>query len=189
MQLVLQGGNDYRKTLVTGVSFWVGVGFQYQAIFPDYLSGALEVLLSNGITAGGLTVVGLTVFLELTGPRRCRLDMELAIAGLPKLTEFLRALAARLGWGAEATQRLCLIGEEALTSLVQQMDAEAAACTKPRLEVRKTLKTTSRCWGSRWRHPASANSRCVCCGHFASSVRHQQYHNIDIVTVRVDGSA
>ena len=24
--------------------------------------------------------------------------------------------------------------------------------------------------------------------HFASSVRHQQYHNIDIVTVRVDGS-
>ena len=24
--------------------------------------------------------------------------------------------------------------------------------------------------------------------HFASSVRHQQYHNIDIVTVRVDGA-
>ena len=24
--------------------------------------------------------------------------------------------------------------------------------------------------------------------HFASSVRHQQYHNIDIVSVRVDGS-
>jgi len=24
--------------------------------------------------------------------------------------------------------------------------------------------------------------------HFASSVRHQQYHNVDVLTVRVDGS-
>ena len=102
MQLVLQGGNDYRKTLVTGVSFWVGVGFQYQAIFPDYLSGTWAVLLGNGITAGGLTVVGLTLFLELTGPRRRRLEIELGIAGLPELTAFLRELASRLRWSGEA---------------------------------------------------------------------------------------
>ena len=125
MQLILQGGSDYRKTLVTGVSFWVGVGFQYQAIFPDYLSGAWGLLLSDGITAGGLMVVGLTVFMELTGPRRRRLEMELAIASLPKLEAFLSECASRLRWSAEATQRLGLIGEEALTSLVQQREDPA----------------------------------------------------------------
>lgn len=48
-------------------------------------------------------VVGLTAFMELTGPRRRRLEIELAIAGLPKLTAFLRELVARLGWSREAT--------------------------------------------------------------------------------------
>ena len=92
MQLILQGGSDYRKALVTGVSFWVGVGFQYQAIFPDYLSGAWELLLSDGITAGGLMVVGLTAFMELTSPRRRHLEMELAIESLPQLEAFLSEL-------------------------------------------------------------------------------------------------
>ena len=206
MQLVLQGGNDYRKTLVVGVSFWVGVGFQYQAIFPDYLSGMWAILLSNGITAGGLMVVGLTLFLELTGPRRRRLDMELAVAGLPKLEEFLCALAARLGWSAEATQRLCLIGEEVLTSLVQQMDAKATDRAKPRLRVlarqdgaavelefiaaigEANLEDHIALLGDQVETPNERELSLRLLRHFASSVRHQQYHNIDIVTVRVDGS-
>ena len=206
MQLVLQGGNDYRKTLVTGVSFWVGVGFQYQAIFPDYLSGTWAVLLGNGITAGGLTVVGLTLFLELTGPRRRRLEIELGIAGLPELTAFLHELAARLRWSGEATQRLCLIGEEALTSLIQQTDAKTMEHATPRLRVlarqdgaavelefmaavgEDNLEDHIALLGDRVETPDEREFSLRLLRHFASSVRHQQYHNIDIVTVRVDGA-
>ena len=164
------------------------------------------ILLSNGITAGGLMVVGLTLFLELTGPRRRRLDMELAVAGLPKLEEFLCALAARLGWSAEATQRLCLIGEEALTSLVQQMDAKATDRAKPRLRVlarqdgaavelefiaaigEANLEDHIALLGDQVETPNERELSLRLLRHFASSVRHQQYHNIDIVSVRVDGS-
>ena len=205
MQLILQGGSDYRKTLVTGVSFWVGVGFQYQAIFPDYLSGAWGLLLSDGITAGGLMVVGLTVFMELTSPRRRHLEMELAIESLPKLEAFLSECAARLRWGAEATQRLGLIGEEALTSLVQQRE-DSAPHAERRLHViarqdggavelefmaaigEENLEDHMALLGEHVETPNERELSLRLLRHFASSVRHQQYHNVDILTVRVDGS-
>ena len=205
MQLILQGGSDYRKTLVTGVSFWVGVGFQYQAIFPDYLSGAWGLLLSDGITAGGLMVVGLTVFMELTGPRRRHLEMELAIASLPKLEAFLSECATRLRWSAEATQRLGLIGEEALTSLVQQRE-DSATHAERRLHViarqdggavdlefmaavgEENLEDHMALLGEHVETPNERELSLRLLRHFASSVRHQQYHNVDILTVRVDGS-
>ncbi len=206
MQLALQSGTDSRKTLIISMSVWVGIGFQNQAIFPAYLSGVWAVLLGNGITAGGLMVVGLTAFLELTGPRRRRLEIELGIAGLPKLTEFLRELAARLRWSGKATQRLCLIGEEALTSLIQQMDAKTAARATPHLRVlarqdgsavelefvaavgEENLEDHIALLGDQVETPDEREFSLRLLRHFASSVRHQQYHNIDIVTVRVDGA-
>ena len=206
MQLALQSGNDSRKTLIISMAVWVGIGFQSQAIFSDYLSGMWAVLLGNGITAGGLMVVGLTAFMELTGSRRRRLEIELGIAGLPELTEFLRELAARLRWSEEATQRLYLIGEEALTSLIQQTDAKAAEHTKPRLRVlarqdgaavelefvaavgEENLEDHIALLGDRVETPDEREFSLRLLRHFASSVRHQQYHNIDIVTVRVDGA-
>ena len=206
MQLALQGGNDARKTLIISMAVWVGIGFESQAIFSDYLSGMWAVLLGNGITAGGLMVVGLTAFMELTGPRRRRLEIELGIAGLPKLTAFLRELAARLRWSGEATQRLCLIGEEALTSLIQQMDAKTADRTTPRLRVlarqdgaaveleflaavgEDNLEDHIALLGEQMETPDEREFSLRLLRHFATSVRHQQYSNIDIVTVRVDGS-
>ena len=206
MQLALQNGNDARKTLIISVSVWVGIGFESQAIFPDHLSGMWAVLLGNGITAGGLMVVGLTAFMELTGPRRRRLEIELGIAGLPKLTAFLHELAARLKWSGEATQRLCLIGEEALTSLIQQMEAKTEDRTTPRLRVlarqdgaaveleflaavgEDNLEDHIALLGEQVETPDEREFSLRLLRHFATSVRHQQYSNIDIVTVRVDGS-
>ena len=37
MRIVVQGGVDYRKATIAGTAFWIGVGFQNQAIFADYL--------------------------------------------------------------------------------------------------------------------------------------------------------
>ena len=37
-KVVVQDGIDYRKGLVVGVAFWIGVGFQNAVIFPEYFS-------------------------------------------------------------------------------------------------------------------------------------------------------
>ena len=74
MKLVVQDGIDYRKGLVVGVSFWIGVGFQNDAIFPELVAGFAGGLLQNGMTAGGLTAMVMTLFMELTSPRRYRLE-------------------------------------------------------------------------------------------------------------------
>ena len=37
VEIIVQDGVDYRKATVAGVSFWVGVGFQHQLIFAEYI--------------------------------------------------------------------------------------------------------------------------------------------------------
>ena len=67
MKIVMQDGLDYRKGVVVGISFWLGAGFQNQAIFADQLGEQWGALLGNGMTTGGLAVLVLTLFTELTG--------------------------------------------------------------------------------------------------------------------------
>ena len=55
MRIVIQDGIDYRKGLIAGVSFWIGVGFQNRVVFPEHVSGIAGRLLENGMTAGGMT--------------------------------------------------------------------------------------------------------------------------------------
>ena len=63
MRVVVEDGVDYRKGVVAGVGFWMGIGFQNELIFADAL-GAWSGLLGNGMTAGGLAAILMT----LSGP-------------------------------------------------------------------------------------------------------------------------
>ena len=54
MRIAVQDGIDYRKSIVVGVAFWLGVGFQNQQIFADLLGDAAAAVLENGMAAGGL---------------------------------------------------------------------------------------------------------------------------------------
>ena len=204
MKIVMQDGLDYRKGVVVGISFWLGAGFQNQAIFADQLGEQWGALLGNGMTAGGLAVLVLTLFTELTGPRRHRLEMDLDIAALPKIDGFLRELASRFGWNTASTERLCAAGEETLLSLVQPEDEDApdkrrlfvvargdsaavelefvAAVGDENLEDRMVLL------GEGAAAPEEHEISLRLLKHFAASVRHQQYHDIDIVTVRVEAA-
>ena len=205
MRMVVQGGVDYRKAMIAGISFWIGVGFQEQVIFADYLGEWWGSLLGNGMTAGGLTAIVLTLFMELTGPRSRRIETVLDVEALPKVDGFLRDIASRRGWSAEATQRLCSAGEEALLNLVQPQGGEStggqrrlllisrggrkaaelefvAAPGDENLEDRMVV-LAERGGGTPTEHEISLRLL----RHYASSVRHQQYHDTDIVTVHVDG--
>ena len=204
MKIVMQDGLDYRKGVVVGISFWLGAGFQNQAIFADQLGEQWGALLGNGMTTGGLAVLVLTLFTELTGPRRHRLEMDLDIAALPKIDGFLRELASRFGWNTASTERLCAAGEETLLSLVRPEDADSpdnrrlfvvargasaaielefvAAVGDENLEDRMVLL------GEGATAPEEREISLRLLKHFAASVRHQQYHDIDIVTVRVEAA-
>ena len=207
MRVVVQGGVDYRKATIAGTAFWVGVGFQNQVIFADYLGEWWGSLLGNGMTAGGLTAIALTVFMELTGPRSKRIETALTVEALPDVVAFLREFASGRSWSSASTQRLCSAGEEALLSLVEpeagagaqgsrrllviargsRGSAELefiAAPGEENLEDRMVL-LTERGGGAPAEHEISLRLL----RHYASSVHHQQYHDTDIVTVRVEGDA
>ncbi len=205
MKIVIQDGVDHRKAVVAGLAFWIGTGFQNQWIFADLLGeGFLGVLLGNGMTSGALVAVLMMIFMELTSPRRRRLETALDAETLPKLAEFLRAFASRAGWTADSTERLVLVGEETLASLSHDEE-------EPEEDGARRLVVTARADGGGaelefvsasegenledrlaylGETPDIADDREISfrlLRHYASSVRHQKYHGVDIVTVSVKG--
>ena len=206
MRIVIQDGVDHSKAVVAGVSFWIGTGFQNQWIFPELLGdGFLNILLGNGMTSGALVAVISMLFFEMTRPRRKRLRIVLDIEALPRLTEFLREFASEARWDSPSTERLRLVGEETLTSLLSGEGAESDGDKPRRLVVsaqagagRAELEFVSGTEGENLEDrlaylgeaPDIADDREISfrlLRHYSSSVRHQKYHGVDIVTVQVDG--
>ena len=205
MRMVVHDGVDYRKALIVGISFWIGTGFQNQAIFADRLGEWWGTLLGNGMTSGGLTAIFLTLLLESLGARRRRIETLLDPNALPKIEAFLRDFATRRGWSENVTDRICSAGEEALLSLVGRSEAGTdgggnrrlmviargndrqaelefvASAGEENLEDLMVLLSRHQTDDS-VEHELSLRLL----RHYASSVRHQQYHGTDIVTVRVD---
>ena len=124
MTEVVQGGIDHRKALITGVAFWVGVGCQNDLLFPHVLAELGGGLLNNGITAGGIMAILMTLFLEVTGSRRGRIETELDLSVLPEIRDFLGAFASRNGWGANMVDRLEAASEETLVTLIGQDEGQ-----------------------------------------------------------------
>ena len=207
MKIIIQDGVDHRKAAVAGLAFWIGVGFQNQWIFPDLLGeGFLSVLLGNGMTSGALVAVIMMVFMELTGPRRRRLNVVLDAEALLKLSKFLREFASRGRWDSASTDRLLLVGEETLTSLLSDEGGVLEEDTHRRLVVAARsvgggaeLEFVSATEGENLEDrlaylgeaPDIADDREISfrlLRHYASSVRHQKYHGVDIITVNVERS-
>lgn len=206
MRIVINDGMDHRKAIVVGLAFWIGAGFQSGWIFKDLLGeGFIGVLLSNGMTAGAIVAIIVMVFIELTRSRRRRLQVALESDALPKIEQFLLAVAGKRGWNDASTERLTSAGEETLAILLQETDGGEAE-TARRLTVNARLENgmaelefvTSLEGENLEDHLAYLNElppvpderevsfRLL--WHYASSVQHQKYHGLDIITVQVEGS-
>ena len=206
MKLIVEDGVDHRKATVVGLAFWLGVGFQNQVIFPDLIGGTWGTLLGNGMTAGGLAAILLTAFMEFTARRRKRLQVELSTASLPGIDKFIRGFAAGIGWSEPATGRLCAAGEETLSILIEQAGEPAPeggrllVLTARKVEGTAELEFLAAAAGDNLEdrlaylseQPEILDEHEISyrlLRHYASSVRHQKYHDLDIVTVRVDGAS
>ena len=204
---MLQDGLDYRKGLIVGVSFWIGLGFQNGMIFPELVSELAGGLFANAMTTGGLVAIVMTVFVEMTDARRSRMEAELDPASLPRIGEFLRAFAVRSGWGDAMADRLEAVGEEALHSLVRPDSGGEAPGRRLRLvayrrnggavlefavaPLGQNIQDRLALLGNPADDATSAEQEVSLrlLRHLASSVRHQQYHDVDIVTVQVQAPA
>ncbi len=206
MRIVIQDGIDHRKAAVAGLAFWIGAAFQNQWVFPGLLGdGFLGVLLGNGMTSGAIAAVIMMVFLELTAPRRRRLEAALEADALPKLSEFLRGFASRRGWNTASADRLVLVGEETLTSLLEAESEDTNGSGPRRMVVvarpdgqgvelefvsgsaGENLEDRLAYLGETPDIPDARELSFRLLRHYASSVRHQKYHGVDILTVNVEG--
>ena len=199
MRIVAEEAADYRKGLIAGVSFWVGVGFQSNLIFGEYLEGFAGGFLENGMTAGGLTAIMLTLFTEATQARRRRLRTDLALSELPRIRQFLGAFATRHGWAAPMSESLDAVAEETVLTM---LDADAAArtlrVTASKQDGRAVLEFVAAARGENIEdrlavldepaadRPVERDVSLRLLQHYAASVLHQQYHELEIVTVHVN---
>lgn len=205
MRVVIQDGTDHRKALIVGIAFWVGVGFQNGLIFPEQIRGFAGGILENGMTAGGLTAILLTLYMELTASRRYRLNTPFAESSLPMIKEFLGKFTKKCRWDSMAEDRLVAVAEEALFTLIKQTEETNHDITRRHLLI-SIQKEGNRAVMEVVAAPNENNleDRMALLGdhaeevsvekevslrilrHYATSVHHQQYHDTDIITITVD---
>ena len=202
---ILQDGLDYRRTIVVAVSFALGVGFQSQNLFSDVVGDVWRTLLGNGLAAGAVAAIAMTAIMNLTTPRSMRLQTELNISSLSRIDEFLQQVARQSGWNEASTERLRFVGEEALSTLLQEVEHNAEDRAR-RLTVmgrpsgnsveleflsaleEENLEDRLAYIGDQAETPEEYDISYRLLRHYASSVRHRKYHGLDIVTVRVERS-
>lgn len=204
MKMVVSDGLDYRTSIVVGLSFWLGVGFQNQQVYARWLGETLASILGNGMTAGGLIAIVLTLAMNLAAPRRKTITAKLEIDSLPEVLKFVHDVAKSKGWARSARQRLRAATEEAILSVAPLGDdAEREGSRKLRLSIRGTRRSfeleliASSVEGNLedrlafLSNPAGSevdseySLRLL--RHYASSVRHRKYHDADLITVQVEG--
>ena len=201
VKILTNDGLDYRKSLIVGFAFWVGIAFQFDMIYPELLEGFWGDLLGHGMTAGGITVIVLSGFLDLTGRRPRRLRSTLSIDALPVIDAFLCEFAKRMRCDEPMTNRLRAVAEEAVHTLLGDGESSRerdlllvaradggsadlefiAGGADENLEEQLAMLSEG-VTGL----PNEAEMPLRLLRHYATSVRHQQYHDTDIVTFRVE---
>ena len=205
MKVVLQDGLDYRNGLIVGLSFWIGVGFEAGVLYPELASLLPGRLPPNGMVAGGLAAIIMTLLVELTKPRSSRMEVEFDISAFSEIRDFVGKFAARRGWDAAMAARLDAVSEEALLTLLREDEDAAEADRRRRLRLvarsedgaavlefvtaksEENLQDRITLLGEASTEDAIEREVSLrLLRHLASTVRHQQYHDQDIVTVRVE---
>ena len=209
MRFIVRSGLDYRKVIIVGVSFWLGVGFQNQLIFADELHGWWREFLANGMTAGGIAALLMTGVMSLFSPRRKKFNTLLTLDATREIDEFIQKFGTSIQLSPGAVHRLSLVSEETVTNLLARGasdDDDAAEGSKRSLQVsihredREVVLEFVATSGAEniedkvllMENAQEATDLTTQEGislqlirELSSQVVHQQYHETDCVTVRV----
>ena len=212
IQTLVAGGLDRGKALTVGIAFSLGIGLDKATIGADLLGDRWGPLIDNGMLVGAITAVAMSQFVERTDRRaQSRLEVDLDMSVVGEIEEFLRGFAVDIGWDDPATQRLCSAGEETLLSILEHSerrrgDPGESSSGTPKLVVvaRQTGETVEMEFlavldeenlQDRLAHLNEESHSAAgleegevslrLLRHYASSVHHQKFHGLDIVTVQV----
>ena len=159
------------------------------------------------MTAGGLVAILLTALLELTGSRPLRVETTLDVDALPTIRNFLDKFSIRRKWPMEMSDRLLQAAEETLLLLLEKAkEGEDAGDRRLRVVARKwengaelefisaggagNIEDQIAVLASHGTaEPQEHEISLRILQHLATSVRHQKYHDADIVTVHIEGPA
>ena len=190
--------------MIVGVSVLIGAAFEFRLFSLPELHPVYESLLRSGMTAGGLTGIFLNLFMELTAPRRMRFRSTLDVEALPDLNEFISKFTERQGWSSEMTDRVSAAAEETLLTLVplgrEEDDQDKwrllvlASSDGPVAVLEFIGAASAENLEDRIRHlqeqaveaPSWPEFSIRLLTHYSSSVRHQRYHDADVITIRID---
>lgn len=202
LKTITEDNLDNRKAVVVGVAFWIGLGFQNQAIFGHLISGTFDAVLSNSVTTGSIVAALMIAFVELTSERRRRVNVDLDMSSLSEIDQFLVDYAKQIGWDEASTERMRAAGEETLAIMLEYEEEDAqrrliisarrdeemleleflSGVDRENLEDRLTYLSEQ---------PETFDEHEISfrlLQHYASAVRHQKFHDIDVITVHVEGS-
>ena len=213
MQILVAGGLDRGRALTVGIAFCLGIGLDNQTIGTDLLGDRWGPLIDSGMLVGAVVAVLMSQFTERSSRHgRARLEVELTMSAAGQIGEFLRGFASSIGWDETAAQRLCSAGEETLMSLLEQDASPLLSDSEHSTEDTRRLVVFARRSGAsvemeflavleeenledRLAH-LNEEARSVAgledgeislrlLRHYASSVHHQKFYGLDIVTVQV----
>ena len=205
---VFTGQVDQRKATIAGVSMVLGLS---AGTLSGLFEGVTIHLVSNTIVVGGMAAIAMTVFTEVSGFRARKLRTDLSQDSMPAVYDFLGQFADSHSWTEEGKNRLRLVGEEVILSLLQEEDdqEEDDGLAEQKRRLVATIRPDS---GSAELEIVVASddaiqgnieNRMAYLGedqalederqlsvrilrHYASSVHHRKYYGIDIISCRVD---
>ena len=209
---VIQNEQNRSRLIVAGVSFWIGASFQFTLFNLPDLGPVVGGLMKSAVTTGGVSAVLMIIFLELTSYRRMRFQAKLHIDSLPELTQFIERFSNSRRWNEAMRDRLSAVAEETLLTLAPlDLEAELEELEEDPDVIPRQLVVVASSDGpiadlefigggsesenveDRIRQmqdheeetPVDTDISLRLLRRYASSVRHQQFHDMDIITVRV----
>ena len=210
---VIQTEDNRQKVVVAGVCFWIGASFQFGLFGLPDIGPVWGALFKSAITTGGVAAIVMILYLELTNPRRMRFKSKLHIDSLPELNEFIARFAASRGWDTAMKDKLSAVAEETLLTLAPldlELSLDLDAEEEEDGDARQLVVVASSDGAmadlefiggageeenieDRVRQlqehdeetPVEEELSLKLLRSYASSVRHQQFHDTDIITVQV----
>ena len=206
LQSLVRAGLDMQTGMIAGFAFSLGIAMQHHNIVADFTPEPWATVLGNPITVGAITAIALPMLLNLFSARRRRLETVLDASAIPKVDDFLKSIAENLSWNSASTDRLRSVGEESL-QVLSNFDLDATD-TNPRriiisaqpeaenVELEFVTVSAEENVEDRLAYledepevldEADISLRLL--RHYATSVKHQKYQGVDIVTVQVSGTS
>lgn len=201
LRLVAEDGLTFETGMVVCVSFWLAIGFQEQEIFADHLPEWTRGLLDNGMTAGAIVAIVLTLLVSARYGRAKRIVVSAREASIREVEAFLGRIGTDAGWDGDAMARLKLIGEEAILFLLEgsgAVDIHQARKIRVSASVKDDvidLDFISASAGENFEslvanidrdaEPISDEAGVRILAGLAERVHHQQFHGVDALTVTI----